>query len=113
MELGIYDIIKGVIVTPKSIVLQKSQGKFTFNVNKNANKIQVKRAIEEIWNVKVDTVRTVNLHGKLKRVKRKTYRKSDVKKAIITLKEGYSISLPHQYESMGVSSAANTIQGGE
>lgn len=113
MELGIYDIIKGVSSTPKSISLRRTLGKLTFNVNKHANKIQVREAVEKIWGVKVDNVRMVMLHGKVKQVRRRSYSKPDLKKAIVTLKEGFSIDLPDHYESVGLHEQAAGTQGGE
>ncbi len=105
MELTIYDIIKGVISTPKSLALRQKYGKITFRVHTESNKIEIRKAIEKIWNVKVEDVRIVHLHGKNKMVKRRSYQTSAVKKAIITLKKGYNIDLPEQYETMGVSEA--------
>ena len=73
----------------------------------------MRQAVEKIWGVKVDNVRMIMLHGKVKQVRRRSYRKPDLKKAIITLKEGYTIALPQQYESMGVHDQAVAMQGGE
>ncbi len=103
MELNIYDVIKRSITTPKSIDLQKRLGQLTFEVNKVANKIMVRNAVEKIWNVKVDKVRIVNLKGKNKEFARKTFKSPGMKKAIVTLKQGNTIDLPSNFESMGVS----------
>ena len=114
MELSIYDIIKGIVVTPKSLLARKREGKITFSVHLKANKIQVRDAIEKIWNVKVSSVRVVMLHGKKKSMQRRVYHKSDMKKAIIALRPGYTIDLPDHYETMGVGSeAAATENGGK
>lgn len=113
MELGIYDVIKGIVMTPKSLLARKNLGKITFSVNLLTNKIQIRNAVEKIWNVKVRDVRIVKLHGKKKRIQRREYRKSDTKKAIITLKEGYTIDLPDQFESMGLSQNGSSASAGE
>ena len=102
MELSVYDVIKGIIATPKSLFLRKHLGKITFEVNQHANKIIVREAVEKIWNVKVRDVRILNQPGKRKIVKKREYILPDKKKAIITLKPGYFIDLPDQIESIGV-----------
>jgi large subunit ribosomal protein L23 len=103
MELGIYDIIKSSAVTTKALQMRQKFSKHTFIVNKLANKIMIRHAVEKIWDVKVRDVRIVNLPGKRKRVAGARFVKmSDKKKAIITLKPGYSIDLPDQFESMGL-----------
>lgn len=103
MELNIYDVIKRSITTPKSIGLQKHFGQLTFEVNKLANKVMIRQAVEKIWNVKVDKVRIVNIKGKNKEFARRTFKSPGIKKAIVTLKQGNRISLPSNFETMGVS----------
>jgi len=103
MELSIYDIIKRRIITEKSTDLFKELGQITFEVNKHANKIMVRDAVEKIWQVKVDKVRMVTCPGKSKVFAKKTFKAPDKKKAVITLKKGYKIDLPEQFETMGVS----------
>jgi large subunit ribosomal protein L23 len=102
MELSIFDIIKCTVDTPKSVELRKKFGKITFFVNLYANKILIRKAVEQIWNVKVDDVRIINLHGKNKAFGRRPFVSSDVKKAIVSLKKGYKIDLAEQFETMGV-----------
>lgn len=106
MDLSIYDIIKDISVTPKSRILFDKMGKITLQVHKDSNKIMIKNAIEKIWDVKVRDIRIVNVRGKNKTFGRRSFKVSDRKKAIITLKEGYKIDLPGQFESMGVPSVA-------
>jgi len=79
-----YDIIIRPVLTEKSYagVANKS---YTFVVNKNANKIMIKKAIEEIYDVAVDSVRTMNCRGKLKRQGRTQGYTPSYKKAIIKL----------------------------
>ncbi|MFH1643975.1 MAG: 50S ribosomal protein L23 [bacterium] len=103
MELSIYDVIKRSITTPKSIDLHKRLGQLTFEVNKKANKIMVKQAVEKIWDVKVDKVRILNIQGKTKEFARKSFKSPGLKKAIVTLKKGQTVELPSHFETMGVS----------
>jgi large subunit ribosomal protein L23 len=84
------DIIKALIRTEKA-TLYEPQGKYLFLVNKSANKIQIKQAIEELYKIKVKNVNTFVSLGKLKRVRYKLGRTPDLKKAIVTLKTGQKI----------------------
>ena len=101
MELNIYDIIKAPIISSKSIDLYKRLGQITFEVNKFANKIMVKNAVEKIWDVKVDKVRVINLPGKNKIFARRAFQSPGKKKAIVTLKKGYKVEIPGMFESVG------------
>jgi len=83
-----YSIIKGPCLTEKGDLLQESYGKAVIKVARNANKVEIKEAVEQIFNVKVANVRTTKVRGKLKRVGRHMGRTPDWKKAYITLKEG-------------------------
>ena len=86
------DIIKGPIMTEKSSDLAK-QNVITFSVEPKANKTQIKQAIEKIFNVKVESVNTVNVRPRKKRVGKYTGYTNKVKKAIVKLKDGSSIEL--------------------
>ena len=86
------DIIKAPIITEKSSALA-ANNVITFSVDVKANKTQIKQAIESIFNVKVESVNTVNVRPKKKRVGRYTGKTNKVKKAIVKLKEGTSIEL--------------------
>jgi len=83
-----YNVIKGPCLTEKGDQLQESFGKVVIKVDSKANKVEIKEAVEQIFNVKVATVRTSKVRGKLKRVGRHIGRTPDWKKAYITLKEG-------------------------
>lgn len=87
------DIIKAPIVTEKSADLAQNQNTITFSVDVNANKTQIKQAIEKIFNVKVENVNTVNVKPKKKRIGRYAGKTNKVKKAIVKLAEGSSIEL--------------------
>lgn len=87
-----FDIIKALIRTEKS-TLQEPQGRYLFLVEKSANKPQIKQAVEEIYKVKVERVNTFVTSGKLKRVRYQLGRTPDLKKAVVTLKEGQKIEV--------------------
>ena len=87
------DIIKAPIITEKSTDLMQNKNTYTFSVDVNANKTQIKQAIEAIFNVKVASVNTVTVHPRKKRVGRYTGMTNKVKKAIVKLQEGSSIEL--------------------
>lgn len=87
------DIIKGPIITEKSSALAQNKNTITFSVDVKSNKTQIKQAIEKIFNVKVESVNTVNVHPRKKRVGKYTGMTNRVKKAIVKLKEGSSIEL--------------------
>jgi large subunit ribosomal protein L23 len=85
----LYDVIKKPCLTEKSNLLQELQGTYVFKVAPEANKIEIKQAVEQLFSVTVATVRTTPMHGKKKRVGSKSVgRTSDWKKAYITLSEG-------------------------
>ena len=85
------NIIKALIHTEKT-TLYEPEGKYLFLVNNSANKIQIKRAVEQLYKVKVQSVNTFIQSGKLKKVRYQLGRTPDVKKAIVSLKEGQKIS---------------------
>ena len=87
-----YDIIRRPIITEKSALLAE-KAVYTFEVAKEANKVEIKKAIEEIFGVKVVAVRTVNVHRKAKRVQRYEGFKPAYKKAIVKLAPGQTISV--------------------
>jgi len=85
----LHNIIKGPCLTEKSNIVQELQGTVVFKVDPRANKIEIKHAVEELFNVKVSTVKTLRVHGKQKRMGVKSMgRTNDWKKAYITLSEG-------------------------
>ena len=86
------DIIVKPIITERSVA-GIEENKYTFKVSKDANKIDVKRAIEEIFKVKVIDVKTMNVKGKMKRMGKNIGKRPDWKKAIITLKDGDKIEV--------------------
>ena len=87
------NIIKAPIITEKTADLAQNTNTYTFSVDTKANKTQIKQAIEALFNVKVESVNTINVQPKKKRVGRYVGKTNKVKKAIVKLKEGSSIEL--------------------
>ncbi|MCI7241756.1 MAG: 50S ribosomal protein L23 [Bacilli bacterium] len=85
------DIIIAPVITEKSALLEQ-EGKYVFKVDTKANKVQIKQAIEKIFNVKVLSVNTSNSHPKKKRVGKYTGMTNKYKKAIVKLAKGSTIS---------------------
>ena len=84
------DILIKPLITEKSTELM-AEGKYVFKVAKAANKIDIARAVKEIFNVKVEKVNTVNVKGKTKRIGRTSGKRADYKKAIVKLAAGETI----------------------
>jgi large subunit ribosomal protein L23 len=89
-------IIRNVLITEKSTVLRETHQQYFFEVARTANKIEIKRAVEIVFTVKVDTVQTMQVRGKAKRQGRWSGRRNDWKKAIVTLKPDQKIELFEQ-----------------
>ena len=93
-ELNIWDILKSPVVTEKSVLLKEATSEegegqiLTFRVNRKAGKLDIRRAVEEIFSVKVAKVRTAHYEGKMKKRGRHEGRRANWKKAYITLKKG-------------------------
>ena len=87
------DIIIAPIITEKSTNIASDDRKYVFKVDAKANKSQIKDAIEKIFKVKVESVNTVNVHPKKKRVGRYSGMTNKYKKAIVTLVNGNKIDL--------------------
>ncbi len=86
-------IVRRAMITEKGSRMREKQNRYTFQVSTDANKIEIKDAIQKIFKVNVLDVHTINVEGKLKRLGRTTGRRSSWKKAIVTLKEGQTIEL--------------------
>ena len=87
------DIIVRPLVTEKTIKSNELDNTVVFEVAKGTNKIQIKQAVEEIFNVKVDSVNVVNQKPKTKRMGRYVGKTNHLKKAYVKLKEGYKIDI--------------------
>jgi large subunit ribosomal protein L23 len=90
---SIYGVLLGPLLTEKGTLLKETNNKVLFRVTRSANKIDIKKAVEEIFKVKVEGVATINCRGKMKRMGRHEGRRPDWKKAIVTLKEGEKLEI--------------------
>ena len=88
----ITDVLKKPVLTEKSLSLL-DENKYTFDVDVNANKIEIKHAVEKMFNVKVESVNVMNFRPKTKRVGRYTGKTNRRRKAIVKLAEGHKIDL--------------------
>lgn len=86
-------IVKRALITEKGSILREKANQYTFEVASDANKIEIRRAVETIFKVKVTEVRTQGMHGKVKRLGRSAGRRPDWKRAIVTLAKDQTIEL--------------------
>jgi len=87
-----YKVLLGPVVTEKSAVVE-SENKYSFLVDINANKLQIKMAVQEAHGIMPISVKTINMPGKIKRYGRNIGRRSDYKKAIVSLPKGKTINV--------------------
>ena len=93
MKKNIYNIIQRPVITEKATSQKEKDNKISFVVHPKANKIQIREAVERLLEVKVDRVNVMNIEGKKKRMGRFEGKRSDWKKAVITLREGEKLEL--------------------
>ena len=89
-------VVRKALITEKGTALRERQNQYHFEVARDANKIEIRHAIEAIFSVKVEHVRTMQMRGKVKRQGRYQGKRSDWKKAIITLQPEQKIELFEQ-----------------
>lgn len=89
--MNIYDVIKKPLITEKTTLEKDAKNVVAFVVNRCANKIEIKEAVEKLFKVEVSEVNTVNIAGKVKRTGRYLGKRSNWKKAYVTLKEGSNV----------------------
>jgi large subunit ribosomal protein L23 len=92
VDLRHYDVVRRPIITEKTTLIGE-HNQVVFQVAGDATKPQIKAAVEALFGVKVTAVNTMVAKGKTKRWRGEAYRRSDVKKAVITLAEGQSIDV--------------------
>ncbi|EHM37164.1 50S ribosomal protein L23 [Anaeroglobus geminatus] len=85
-----HDILVKPVITEKTTMMM-SDGKYTFKVSLHANKIEIRKAVEAVFGVKVKSVNTIRMTGKFKRMGKHMGKRPDYKKAIVTLQEGETI----------------------
>lgn len=106
MDLTIYDIVLGPWMTDKAYRLNRDLKKLVLRVHPFANKPMVKEAIEKLFKVEVRDVRIINRKGKMmKRLRKTATQKSLIKKAIVTLEEGFTIDIWNQSGAPAASTA--------
>ena len=86
-----YDIIRRPLVTEKTTLQKETSNQVSFEVDRKANRVEIRRAVEKIFNVKVSAVRTMQVSGKIKRRGRTLGKRRDWKKAVVTLMPGERI----------------------
>ena len=91
MRKSQYTIVREPLLSEKGSDLGEKHNQYFFRVALNANKIEIKRAVERIYKVKVANVNTMRMSGKRKQLRRKVGHKPDWKKAVVTLKQGHTI----------------------
>lgn len=87
-----YSIVKSPVISEKGTRLSEEENKYVFRVDRQANKIDIRRAIEQIYKVHVACVNTMIVRGKIKRYRWQRGKMPDWKKAVVTLKEGEIIT---------------------
>jgi large subunit ribosomal protein L23 len=92
IQLSHFDIVRKPVITEKSTMASENNA-VVFKVHPDATKPQIKAAVEALFNVKVKAVNTMVVKGKTKRWKGEQYRRSDEKKAVVTLAEGQTIDI--------------------
>src|SRR5574341_1143259 len=90
MDLSKYDIIRRPVVSDKASTLLKKHQQVVLQVHAQVNKQEIAKAIEQLFEVKVEKIRIIVCKGKVKRFKRVPSQRETIKKALVTLKEGYS-----------------------
>jgi large subunit ribosomal protein L23 len=92
-DIKLASIIQAPIITEKSSNVGDQSNQYIFKVQKSANKLQIKKSVELMFNVEVASVRVLNVKGKVKRFGRSLGKRSDWKKAYVKLQSGHSIEL--------------------
>ena len=87
----LHEIINKPLISEKANLLKEESQVVTFEVNRNANKIEIKQAVEKAFDVKVKSVNTIQFRGKVKRVGANLGQRNNWKKAYVTLQEGQNI----------------------
>lgn len=86
-----YQVIRGPVITEKATVQKGANNQLTFKVDRKANRVEIRHAVEKVFNVRVVKVQTTQMKGKVKRVGRTLGKRRDWKKAIVTLARGDNI----------------------
>ncbi|RRJ82203.1 50S ribosomal protein L23 [Aestuariirhabdus litorea] len=87
----VFQVLQGPHISEKATILAEAKGQYVFKVAKDATKLEIKKAVEQLFEVKVKSVATVNVKGKTKRTVRGMGKRSDWKKAYVSLEQGQDI----------------------
>jgi large subunit ribosomal protein L23 len=90
---SVHSVVIAPVVTERSAQLQETERTYTFIVAKDANKLQIREAVQALFGVRVESVRTANYQGKWRRVGRSVGRRAAYKKAMVRLAEGDEIDV--------------------
>ncbi len=114
MDLNIYDIIKGPVVSDKAFLLNKKFNKLVLKVHPQANKIQIKQALEKVFSVKILKINSLRRKGKIRVVRKVEKQRPLSKHVIVTLAEGYKLDLFDQAGASvaGIAKPQKTIKTG-
>lgn len=93
MASSLYQVLKRPLITEKTNAQREKLNDYTFEVATNANKVEIKSAVETLFGVKVKSVRTAVVRGKFRRTRRGIGQRPNWKKAVVTLLEGQQIEL--------------------
>ena len=93
MNRPVSEVLLSPVLSEKSVIIKDTQNRYTFKVNPKANKVDIRKAVEALFKVTVENVRTMNFMGKMHKVGRYEGRLSKWKKAIVTVKAGQKIDL--------------------
>ena len=89
--MDVYQVIRAPLITEKGTLVGEKGNQVVFKVDRRANKIEIRRAVETMFKVKVEEVRTINVLGKNRRIRKSVGKRPDWKKAYVTLAEGNRI----------------------
>ena len=94
--LHAFSVIVRPLLTERSTIMKEKYNQYVFETDRAATKTDIRRAVEELFKVRVERVRTMNVQGKTRRYGRNTGQRPDCKKAIVTLEKGQKIDLADQ-----------------
>ncbi len=89
--MNLHEVIRNPHITEKATLKKEGQNQITFKVDRRANKIEIRKAVEELLKARVVQVRTMNMTGKRRRLGRNVGKRPDWKKAVVTLRAGEEI----------------------
>jgi large subunit ribosomal protein L23 len=112
MGLSLYEVIRGPIFSEKATTLVNKFKKIVLEVHPHANKPMIADALEKLFNVKVESIRTIVRKGKVRSIGRHETRGKTTKRAIITLKEGYSLDMAQQ-AGADIAAETSSVVAGE